>query len=90
MAWSYSPTDLEIALNWVRLRIGDVDINDQQLGDEEINSLIALNAPSRELAAAAAADSISAKFSRFGAQDEARIFHELAETIRAEGAPLYL
>ncbi|MGH9753443.1 MAG: hypothetical protein ACREA2_11725 [Blastocatellia bacterium] len=90
MAWSYSPTDLEIALNWVRLRIGDTDTNDQQLSDEEVQSLIAMHAPSREQAAAAAADMIAAKFTRIAAQDEADVFHKLAEQIRVEAKPQYL
>lgn len=89
MSWSYDPTNLENHLNWIRLRIGDTDTNDQQLSDEEITSLLSLH-DNKCLAAAAAAGMIAAKYSRYGAQDEAEVFRVLSATIYAEAGPQYL
>ena len=90
MSWSYDPALVEVALNWVRLRVGDTNTSDQQLSDEEINSFIALSGGDRKAAAVAAARAISAKFTRFGEQVEAENFRRLAEEIASEGAPSYL
>lgn len=89
MAWTYDGDNLEKHLNWIRLRIGDTDTNDQQLTDGEIESLLSLH-DSRVLAAAAAADMLAAKYSRYGAQAEAEVFRVMAATIYAEAGPHYL
>lgn len=41
MSWTYDPTDLSADLAKVRLDIGDTNVNDQGLTDEEINSFLA-------------------------------------------------
>lgn len=41
MTWTYSDTDLSTDLAKVRLKIGDVDTNDQLLTDEEIAYVLA-------------------------------------------------
>lgn len=89
MAWTYDETDLETELNWVRARIGDTDTNDQQLTDEAITSLLAMN-DSKILAASAAAKLIAAKYTRYGAAKEAELFTLLAGEIYAEAGPQYL
>lgn len=83
---SYNSAELEKDLNWVRFRIGDTDTTDEQLADTEIQSLISLH-PSRVHAAAAAARAIAAKYSRFGATDEAEVFTDLSDTILSEAPP---
>lgn len=40
MAWNYSGNPSASDLDWVRFRIGDTLSDDQQLSDEEINSLL--------------------------------------------------
>lgn len=90
MSWSYDPTDLGKHLNWIRLRVGDTDGNDQQISDEEINGILALEAQ-REEAAAQVAERIAAQYARFGAPAaEADRYRELAARIRQETGPGYL
>lgn len=89
MTWSYDPTALEAALNWVRFRIGDTDTNDQQLSDEELNSLLAIF-DDKLLAAWAGAKAISAKYARYGAAKEAEIYSMLADDIATELQASYL
>ena len=89
MTWSYTPGTLEKALDWVRFRVGDTDTNDQQLSDEEIQSLIDLH-DDLKMAAVAAARAIGAKYRRYGAVEEAQAFSDLADEIAGEGAPAYL
>lgn len=88
MAWTYDPAKIEVGLNWVRLRIGDTDTNDQQLSDEEITSLLAVG--DRVSAAVAAARAISAKYARYGAQQESEVFAHLASLISQELEVPYL
>lgn len=64
MAWSYSGDPSSSDLDSVRFLVGDTDINDQQLQDEEINYLLAQNGNNVYLSAAAAANAIAAKFAR--------------------------
>ena len=89
MAWTFDPAAIEADLNWVRLRIGDTDTNDQQLSDETILTLLAEH-NDRWLAAAAAARAISAKYARYGAPTEAENFRMLAGWILEEAGPRYL
>lgn len=89
MTWTYTPGTIETALDWVRLRIGDTDTNDQQLSDEEINSLIAM-CGDKKMAAVQAAYMISAKYRRYGAVKESQLYSELAAEISMDGAPDYL
>jgi hypothetical protein len=89
MAWTYDGTDIETDLNYVRLRVGDTDTNDQQLTDEEITSLLAMT-DNKILAASWAANMICAKYSRYGAMKEAEAFRLLAGEIYAEAGPQYL
>lgn len=89
MAWTYSPTDLGLHRNWIRLRIGDTDTNDQQISDEEIDAHLAVE-PRKEFAAGNVAESIAADYARVGAAKEASVYMELAEAIRKEAVPTYL
>ena len=89
MSWTYDATKLETHLNWVRFRIGDTDLSDQQLSDEEINAILATE-PRPHFAAAQAAEAIAAKYTRYGAADEAQVYRNLAEELRREGGPTYL
>ena len=68
MSWSYDPAAIEKGLNFVRLMVGDTDTSDQQMSDEEINAILAIEAD-KWRAAAVVADSISAKYARYGASE---------------------
>lgn len=101
MAWSYEETDLSIdtesgRLNSVRLLIGDTDIDDQQIQDEEVLFSLALNGSNIYLAGAWCARTLAAKFSRLvntsldGAlsadySDMASQFFSLAERLEYQG-----
>lgn len=87
--WTYDPTDLGKHLNWIRLRIGDTDTNDQQISDEEIQGCLDRDSR-REFAAAMVADLIAAKYTRLGANAERETYHTLASEIRKEATPSYL
>lgn len=86
---AYNSAAVEQDLNWIRLRIGDTDANDQQLTDAEITTLLNTEG-SKHRAAAAAANAIAATYTRFGAQNEAEAFTALAMLIRTEEPPAYL
>lgn len=88
MSWSYDPARTEDALNHVRLMIGDTDTSDQQLSDEEITSLLLQADGNRYMAAAAAAEAIRGKYSRYGASSqEAARYGELAESLKEKAGP---
>ena len=89
MSWTYSSTDLGGHLNWIRLRIGDIDTNDQQISDEEIQGCLDRE-PRREYAAAMVAEMIAAKYSRLGAANERETYTNLAREIREQAVPTYL
>jgi hypothetical protein len=90
MASTYTNTDLDGHLNWIRLRIGDTDVtNDPQLTDEEIAGVLARE-PRREQAAALCAELVAAKYARYGAAKEAENFASVAMMIRREIVPDYL
>lgn len=90
MSWTYTSTDLDKHLNWIRLRAGDTDTADQQISDEEINGILALETR-RDYAAALVAEAIAAKYARLGvSMPEADRFRELAAEIRREAGPSYL
>lgn len=63
MSWSYSGDPSASTLDEVRFLIGDTDIDDQQLSDEEITYLLA-EYESALPAAIAAAEGIAAKYAR--------------------------
>lgn len=63
MAWTYTPT-LPTGKDQVRLLVGDTDITDQQLSDEEISAMITAYS-STQSAAIAAARALAAKYARF-------------------------
>lgn len=88
---SYDATRLEDGLNHIRFLVGDTDTTREQLTDDEITSLLALNGDDRMTAAAAAADAIAAKFAAFGAPaEEADRYKELAATLRQRQGAGYL
>jgi len=63
VTWTYTEAPATSDRDWVRIRIGDTDTDDQLLSDEEIASLLT-DEGSKELAAAVAAESLAAKFAR--------------------------
>lgn len=89
MSWSYEAADLGSHLNWIRQRVGDTNTNDQQISDEEINGILALE-PRREQAAALVAEAIAAQYARFGAAKESEAYLVIARQIRMETPPSYL
>jgi len=64
MAWSYSGNPSDSEKDAVRFLVGDTDINDQLVTDEEIAYYISEFPQSSYHAAAEVADSIAAKFAR--------------------------
>lgn len=101
MAWSYDETDLGTTtasgrLNSVRLLLGDIDINDQQVQNEEITFGLAQTNNNVYFAAAWCARVVAAKYSRQvntsldGAlsadyTDLAKQYANLAETLEYQG-----
>lgn len=101
MAWSYEETDLSIdtdsgRLNSVRLLIGDTDIDDEQIQDEEVLFALALNNNNIYLAGSWCCRTIAAKYSRRvntqldGAlsadySDLAKHYFSLAENLEYQG-----
>lgn len=66
MSWTYNPAQLATsALFQVRYYVGDTDINEQLVQDEEIQWQLSLNPDSVKLAAADVCEAISAKFARW-------------------------
>lgn len=66
MSWTYNPAQLATsALFQVRYYVGDTDINEQLVQDEEIQWQLSLNPDSVKLAAAEVCEAISAKFARW-------------------------
>ncbi|GIV81724.1 MAG: hypothetical protein KatS3mg051_1188 [Anaerolineae bacterium] len=63
MTWTYSGDPAASSRDAVRFLIGDTDTNDQQITDEEIAWLLAQNG-NTYVAAAAACESIAAKYAR--------------------------
>src|SRR6266508_3786304 len=88
-AWTYNAADTETARNWVRLRIGDADLNRQLLNDAELDSFIALGT-NRAAAAAAAAKSLAARYGSMGDEKRSKHFADLSADLYAEGGPDYL
>ncbi len=94
MAWTYSGDPAASHLDLVRFRIGDTDTTDQQLQDAEINYLLTTLSPL--YAAAAAAESLAAKYSRLvdkqigklqaSFSQRAANYLALAKSLRAEAA----
>jgi len=69
MGWTYDPTNLGTAdaaqrLNSVRLLVGDTDISDQQMQDEEVTFGLGQNADSIYHTASWSARAISSKYAR--------------------------
>ena len=69
MAWSYDPTDLDTGttsgrLNSVRLLIGDTDVSDQQVQNEEITFALTESNNNIYSAASWAARTVASKYSR--------------------------
>ena len=89
MSWSYDPTAIEKGLNFIRLMVGDTDTSDQQISDEEINAILAIEVD-KWRAAAVVADGISAKYARYGASEEAERFRVLADLLRVRAGARYL
>jgi len=89
VSFTYDSNDLGKHLNWIRLRIGDVDTTDQQIQDEEINAHLAVE-PRPEFAAANVAEAIAVRYARVGAAVEAETYQALADAIRKEATPSYL
>ncbi len=94
MSWSYDPT-IPTDKDAVRLEIGDTDINNQLLQDEEIEYFLSVEG-SVLAASIAAAESIAAKFSRGFNQrvgdlsaDKSKLadqYRKLAEDLRRRAA----
>lgn len=61
MSWSYSLDNMSAPLNYIRLKVGDTDTNDQKLMDEEINCILML-VPNLNVAASTAALAIAAHY----------------------------
>ncbi len=89
MAWSYDPAAIEKGLNFIRLMVGDTDTTDQQISDEEINAILAIE-PDKWKAAAQVAEAISAKYTRYGASEEAERFRILADLLKIRAGARYL
>ena len=101
MAWSYDPTDLDTGtssgrLNSVRLLIGDTDVADQQVQNEEITFALTESNNNIYAAASWAARTIASKYSRRvntqldGAlsadySDLAQQYYKLAEDLEYRG-----
>jgi hypothetical protein len=69
MAWTYSSSSLGTStaterLNAVRYLVGDTDINDQQVQDEEITFALSQSSDNIYFAASFVADTISSLYSR--------------------------
>lgn len=62
MTWTYDLNALSVALNKVRLLVGDTDTNDQLIQDEEIAFFISENPSNVYYAAAETAEAIAAKY----------------------------
>lgn len=65
MAWSYSGDPSTSDKDAVRFLIGDTDITDQQMQDEEITFLLTLYGGNIYTAAIVAARSLASKYARF-------------------------
>lgn len=89
MSWSYDPSAIEKGLNFVRLMVGDTDTSDQQISDEEINAFLTIESDVW-CAAAVVAETISAKYARYGATAEAERFRMLADLLRIRAGARYL
>lgn len=99
MGWTYNSTDLSDQKDQVRLYVGDVDSSDPLLSDEEINFAIT-QAGNTRLAAAQAADWLSAKFARkadksvgdmsISASQRSKQYADLADRLRGDNARLSL
>jgi len=63
MSWSYGNDPANSELDAVRLLLGDTDINDQQLSDEELNYFISATSDVYS-AAALASRSLASKYAR--------------------------
>ena len=101
MGWSYYPTDLDTGttygrLNTVRLLVGDTEVLDKQVENEEVFFALAQNGDNVYKAAAWIARAIASKYSRKvntsldGAlkadySDLAKQYHELADNLDYQG-----
>jgi hypothetical protein len=63
MSWTYDPSDMDSALNRVRLRIGDVNESDPQMQDEEIQLFIDATSTDED-AAYSALTALAARYAR--------------------------
>src|SRR5262245_53369106 len=83
MSWTYTPGNVgTVDRDWIRLQIGDIDTNDQLLSNEEIDGVLTREVR-RDLAAVRCCEEIAAKFSRFGSQEVARAYTQLADRLMA-------
>ena len=96
MTWTYDSSDPgATSRDWIRLRIGDTDTNDQLLADEEIAAWVS-SFGSKQLAAAVCCDSIAAKYARRVDSTHGKVkiswsqladrYMQLAEELREEAA----
>ena len=93
MTWSYTPVVTD--KDQVRLLIGDTEVTDQLLEDEEIDFFLA-NCPSVNTAASKSARSIASKFSRLADQktgdisvsfsQQAEAYLKIAEELESQAA----
>jgi hypothetical protein len=91
MAWSYDPAKLEEALNAVRFRIGDTETKDQQISNEEIETLLSVNQGDVLKASLSCVDAIIARYARFGATAALTArYEQVRADIDAEITPGYL
>lgn len=96
MAWTYNPT-LPTDRDRVRLRIGDVDANDQLITDEEITAVLndyATTDPNRVIKASIRlAEALAARYGRLSMRsvktgDDQITYGDLARHYRALAAAL--
>ena len=92
MAYTYSGDPANSSRDWVRFKVGDTDMDDGQLQDEEIDALVTEKAH-KALAAASCAEALSNKYALIAMRSndqscaEAAIgYQKLADRIRSEAA----
>lgn len=65
MSWSYSGDPNDCSKDLVRFLIGDTDLDDQQLSDEEINAMLTNNSSNAYMAAVACVRALIGRFTRY-------------------------
>jgi hypothetical protein len=87
MPWNYSANPATNDRDWVRFTIGDTNVEDPQLLDEEIAAMLALSA-TRELAAINCVRAVLARYARLTDRTRADASESLSQRIEGYKALL--